>query len=130
MLIVDNFGVKYYEGKQHAEHLQAVLKEHYKVKADWTGTRYIGIHMAWDYEKQQVHLFMPNYVKNALKQFQHHLKKKQNQPFPHTPIQYEAKKQYAKKDSAAPPVSATDKNSYKKSAANSCSTGEQSIAQY
>jgi hypothetical protein len=25
----------------------------------------------WDYKKQQVHLSMPNYVKKALKQFQH-----------------------------------------------------------
>jgi hypothetical protein len=45
----DDFGVKYV-GKEHAEHLMTVLQEHYQTKADWTGTRYIGIHMAWDYE--------------------------------------------------------------------------------
>ena len=45
-LIVDDFGVKYV-GKEHTEHLMTVLQEHYQIKADWTGTRYIGIHMAY-----------------------------------------------------------------------------------
>ena len=62
-------------GKQHAEHLMTVLQEHYTVKPDWSGTRYIGIHLAWDYNKGQVHLFMPGYVQKALKQFQHMKKK-------------------------------------------------------
>jgi len=57
-LVVDDFGVKYV-GKEHVEHLMTVLQEHYQIKADWTGNRYIGIHMAWDYEKGQVHLYMP-----------------------------------------------------------------------
>ena len=107
-LTVDDFGVKYI-GKEHAIHLQKVLEEHYKVTTDWTGTRYIGIHLAWDYAKGQVHLFMPDYVKKALKQFQHKLQKPQRQPFPHTPIQYGAKKQYAKEQSNAPPVDKTEK---------------------
>jgi hypothetical protein len=54
-LVVDDFGVKYV-GKEHVDHLMTVLQEHYQVKVDWTGTRYIGIHMAWDFEKGQVHL--------------------------------------------------------------------------
>jgi hypothetical protein len=86
-----------------------VLQEHYQIKADWTGTRYIGIHMAWDYEKGQVHLYMPGYVQRALKLFQHIRKKKQNQPFPHTAIKYGAKIQYAKQESTAPPVNPTEK---------------------
>ncbi len=68
--MVDNFGVKYV-GKEHAMHLKKVLKLHYKLTCDWTGTRYIGITLDWDYKKRQVHLSMPNYVKKALKQFQH-----------------------------------------------------------
>jgi hypothetical protein len=107
-LVVDDFGVKYV-GKEHAEHLMTVLQEHYQIKADWTGTRYIGIHMAWDYEKGQVHLYMPGYVQRALKLFQHIRKKKQNQPFPHTAIKYGAKIQYAKQESTAPPVNPTEK---------------------
>ena len=106
-LTVDDFGVKYI-GKEHAIHLQKVLEEHYKVTTDWTGTRYIGIHLAWDYKNSKVHLFMPDYVQTALKQFQHKLKKKHLQPFPHTPIQYGIKKQFAKEQSSAPPVGKTE----------------------
>lgn len=99
--MVDDFGVKYV-GREHAEHLISVLQEHYKIKTDWTGDRYIGIHLKWDYVKQQVHLHMPGYVKKALLQFGHQLKQTQNQPYPHTPIKYGAKKQYAKETSKSP----------------------------
>ena len=52
---------------------------------------------------------MPRYVQKALQQFQHKLAKKQNQPFPHTPIQYGAKRQYAKGKSTSPPLNPKDK---------------------
>ncbi len=51
-LVVDNFGVKYI-GEEHAQHLKNTLKEHYKLTCDWTGTRYIGITLDWDYNKRQ-----------------------------------------------------------------------------
>ena len=102
-LVVDDFGVKYV-GKEHAEHLKQVLEQHYQVTTDWAGERYVGIHLKWDYNKQRVHLYMPGYVRKALKQFQHKLQQKQNQPFPHTPIKYGQKKQYATTESTAPPV--------------------------
>ncbi|KAL7475602.1 hypothetical protein ACHAW6_001515 [Cyclotella cf. meneghiniana] len=47
-LVVDDFGVKD-KRKEDAEHLLKVLQEHSKVKADWTGTRYIEIHLHWEY---------------------------------------------------------------------------------
>jgi hypothetical protein len=84
-LVVDDFGVKYI-GRENTEHLKSVLEQHYKVTTDWSGERYIGLHLKWDYTKRQVHLYMPGYIKKALLQFQHVLTKKQNQPFPHTPI--------------------------------------------
>jgi hypothetical protein len=74
-LVVDDFGVKYV-GRQHAEHLKSVLEEHYKVTTDWSGERYIGIHLKWDYVRRRVHLHMPGYVKKALIQFQHKFTKK------------------------------------------------------
>eukprot|EP00956_Cyclotella_meneghiniana_P017217 scaffold27841_cov34-Cyclotella_meneghiniana.AAC.3 len=109
-LVVDDFGVKYV-GKEHADHLKRVLEEHYKVTADWVGERYVGIHLKWDYEKRQCHLFMPGYVKKSLIQFGHKLEEnlKQNQPFPHTPIKYGAKKQYAKEPKQSPPLDACNK---------------------
>ena len=60
-LVVDDFGVKYVN-KQDVDHLMNVLKEDYKVTEDWKGERYIGLHMRWDYEGQQVHVAMPEYV--------------------------------------------------------------------
>ena len=101
-LVVDDFGVKYV-GKEHAMHLKRALEENYKVTTDWTGRRYIGITMDWDYTNRKVHLSMPGYVKKALKQFQHLMPtKQQHAPFPSTPIKYGAKKQYATQTSSAP----------------------------
>eukprot|EP00956_Cyclotella_meneghiniana_P007284 scaffold9923_cov20-Cyclotella_meneghiniana.AAC.2 len=107
---VDDFGVKYV-GKEHADHLKRVLEEHYKVTADWAGERYVGIHLKWDYDRRQCHLYMPGYVKKSLIQFGHKLEEnlKQNQPFPHTPIKYGAKKQYAKEHKQSPPLDARNK---------------------
>ena len=69
-LVVDNFGVKYTQ-QEDVDHLKTVLECDYTVTADWTGKRYIGITLDWDYEQQRVHLSMPNYVKKALQLFQH-----------------------------------------------------------
>jgi hypothetical protein len=49
-LVVDDFGVKYV-GEEHAQHLKNTLEQHYKLTCDWTGTRYIGITLDWDYNK-------------------------------------------------------------------------------
>ena len=76
------------------------LKKDYTVTEDWKGNKYIGITLDWDYDKGQVHLTMPGYVKKALKQFQHETPKKhQNSPFPYTEPTYGATKQYAKEES-------------------------------
>ena len=101
-LVADDFGVKYV-GKEHALHLQQTLEEHYKVTNDWTGSRYIGITIDWDYKRRQVHLSMPGYVAKALKQFQHvKPTRRQDAPYPCARIQYGAKKQYATQASTAP----------------------------
>ena len=108
-LVVDDFGVKYV-GEEHALHLKAALEENYKVTTDWTGTRYIGITIDWDYVRGQVHLSMPGYVAKALKQFSHPTPAKpQHSPYPSEPIQYGAKKQYAKSESTAPSLNPKDK---------------------
>jgi hypothetical protein len=73
-LIVDNFGVKYI-GKEHVHHLIQTLKEHYEIKEDWEGTRYLGITLDWDYKKCKVHLSLPGYVERALAQFGHDIPK-------------------------------------------------------
>lgn len=83
--VFEDFDLKYV-GKEHAHHLEAVLKEHYKIKADSTGTRYVGIHHALDNARGSAHLYMPGYGQNA-----------KNIPFSHTQIQYVRKKQLANK---------------------------------
>ena len=47
-LVVDDFGVKHV-GEEHVPHLQRVLKQHYDIKSDLSGQRYIGITLLWDY---------------------------------------------------------------------------------
>jgi hypothetical protein len=52
--------------------------------------------MDWDNEKLEVHFSIPGYVEAALKRFKHeHPSKPQHQSYPHAPIQYRAKVQYA-----------------------------------
>jgi hypothetical protein len=110
-LVVDDFGVKYV-GREHAEHLKQTIAQHYKVTTDWTGGRYIGIKLYWDYVKRRVHLsMMPGYVAKALKQFGHSKPAKpQHSPYPQKVIKCGAKKQYAKQASTAPLVGAGEKN--------------------
>ncbi len=107
--MVDDFGVKYV-GKEHALHLHKVLEAHYQLTCDWTGQRYIGITLDWDYKQRQVHLSMPGYVKKALKQFRHEMKHQQRSPYPCASIKYGATKQYATPESTAPPLDAQGKH--------------------
>ena len=103
MLAVDDSGVKYV-GEEHALHLKQTLENDYSVTTEWEGRRYIGITLNWDCKRRQVHLSMPGYVKKALKQFQHIMKKEQQQSFPSTSIKYGAKKQYLTQQSMSPPL--------------------------
>ncbi len=64
-LVVNDFGIKYI-GKEHAMHLISILKQHYKISEDWTGSKYIGITFDWDYHNCKVHLSMPGYISKAL----------------------------------------------------------------
>ena len=69
-LVVDDFGVKYV-GKQNAQHLIDTLKQWYKVSEDWSGSRYCGMTINWQYNKGYVDISMPRYIKQMLHKFQH-----------------------------------------------------------
>ncbi len=70
-LVVNDFREKYV-GKEHAMHLISILKQHYEISEDWTGSKYIGITFEWDYHNRRVHLSsMPGYISKALQQFGH-----------------------------------------------------------
>ena len=107
--MVDNFGFKYI-GEEHANHLMSVLQESYAITPEWKEEKYIGITLGWDYEQRQVHLSMPGYVEKALQQFNHpYPTKQQDLPYPHTPVKYRAKIQYAKTPVDTQSVSEVDK---------------------
>ena len=105
-LLIDVFGIKY-DVKEHALHLKQTLENDYPVTTEWDGKRYIGITLDCDYKRQQFHLSMPGYVKEALKKFRYVMRKEKQQPFPSVPIKYGAKEQYATQESTSPPF---DKN--------------------
>jgi hypothetical protein len=103
-LVVDDFGVKYV-GKEHAMHLISILKEHYEISEDWTGSKYIGITFDWDYTKRQVHLSMPGYIIKALQRFAHERSHRvQNSPYPHVQATYGAKVQYVESEEPSAPL--------------------------
>ena len=93
-LVVDDFGVKYV-GREHADHLIQCLRNHYKeIDIDWTGKRFCGIHLHWDYLNRTCDLSMPGYVDHALHKFQHPTPKKpQDSPYPVAVKQYGVKVQ-------------------------------------
>ena len=75
-LVVDDFGIKYV-GREHAQHLLDCLQSIYTVTTDWSGTKYCGLTLTWDYQARTVQLSMPGYIAKALHRFQH--------PTPETP---------------------------------------------
>jgi hypothetical protein len=50
-LVIYDFAVKYTR-REDAEHLMAALKKDYTATEDWTGTKYLGITIRWEYEKR------------------------------------------------------------------------------
>ena len=91
----DDCGVKYV-GKQHADHLIAILEEPYTISQDWNGSRYLGMDIDWDYTNREIHLSMLSYVQDALTRFCHARPRKlQDQPYPHVKPTYGSKAQYA-----------------------------------
>ena len=47
-LVVDDCGIKF-KGDVHATHLKKTLEQWHDVTVDWTGTKYVGIILKWDY---------------------------------------------------------------------------------
>jgi hypothetical protein len=69
-LVVDDFGIKY-TNPQDVHDLMTALKELYKVSEDWTGGRYCGLTLDWDYDKRTCDISMPGYIARALQRFSH-----------------------------------------------------------
>jgi hypothetical protein len=69
-LVVDDFGVRYTK-KSNVDLLLTTLQKEYNCSTDWTGDRYIGLSLDWDYVKRTVTLSMPGYIERALTRFEH-----------------------------------------------------------
>jgi len=93
-LVVDDFGVKYV-GKEHANHLiQTLTDADYKLTTDWTGSKFCGITLKWDYINGTVDLSMPQYIEKALQCFTHPPPTKpEHSPHAWTTPQYGSKQQ-------------------------------------
>ena len=78
-LIVDDFGIKY-NHKEDADHLLKSLQEDHEIIEDWTGEKYLGLTLKWEYLNRNVRVFMPGYVKSALLKFQRESTKKIKMP--------------------------------------------------
>jgi len=93
VLIVDDFGIEYCD-RRHAEHLLTALQETYKVTTDWTGTKFAGIDIAWDYKLRTCRLTMNAYIADVLLKYGHTKPDKpQHAPHKHREIVYGAKTQ-------------------------------------
>ena len=58
----------------------------YKMKIDWTGTKYLGLTLKWNYNKRYVDLSMPGYIERLLQRFSHSNPiTPQHSPYPFTP---------------------------------------------
>ena len=68
-LCVDDFGVKCFS-KSDADHLINALKD-YKITIDWTGKKYCGLHIDWNYNEGLLDISMPNYVEKTLHKLKH-----------------------------------------------------------
>ena len=79
-----------------------MLREHYTISDDWKGEKYAGIDLDWDYDRQQVHLSMPGYCRDALVRFGHIAKRQRDQPHKHTLPVYGSTVQYAKEEDKSP----------------------------
>ncbi|KAL7483935.1 hypothetical protein ACHAW6_009577 [Cyclotella cf. meneghiniana] len=72
-LIFYNCGIKYL-GKENADNLFNVLKEHYTSDINWADKLYCGISLQWNYDKKTFNVSMPGYIKKLLQRFQHECK--------------------------------------------------------
>ena len=69
-LVVDDFGINYMD-KKDARHSVAALSSEYKITTDWTGNKFLGLDLDWDYTNGTVNLSIPGYIKKSLQSFPH-----------------------------------------------------------
>ena len=90
-LVVDDFGIKFV-GDNNANHLKNTLQKFYDITVDWSGRKYVGISLKWDYQNRTLETSVPGFVQKALHQLQPPKPgKPQHAPAKAVPINYGAK---------------------------------------
>jgi len=104
-LWVDDFSVKYIN-REDAQHLIELLSQHYEMTTDWSGTKYLGLTLKWDYKEGTVDLSMPGYIERALARFQHPFpSRSQHSPHAWTPPTFGSGAQMTQDEHSSPPAS-------------------------
>ncbi len=102
VLIIDNFGIKYFT-TEDLDHLINTLKKYYNVKVNPEGTELVRIELDWDYKNRKVHLSMKPYLDKSLRQCDNVVPTKcQHSPYPHVKPKYGAKQQFAEYNESEP----------------------------
>ena len=90
ILIVDNFGIEFCK-QRHTDHLLSALQADYNVTTDWSGSKFAGINLKWDYTKRTCRLTMPGTIPEICIKFNHSSPAKpQHAPHKHREIVYGA----------------------------------------
>ena len=99
-LFVNNFGIKYTQ-KEDTNHLLKSLQEDFTITEYWTGEKYLGLTLKWDYVNRNVSVSMMGYVQADLRNLQSKATTKpQYAPYRWNQPTYGAKTQYADTDNA------------------------------
>ena len=107
-LVVDDFAIKYID-KQHANHLFNTLRAQYEITIDWTGTKFCGLTISWDFTNSTVDISMPGYIHKALHRFQHAApKRQQHAPSAWSAPVYGASQQFTAPEDASDPLNDTE----------------------
>ena len=108
-LVVDDFGIRY-SSRADADHLIAALTQHYQVRLNWTGSRYCGLTLDWDYVARTCDVSMPGYIERALQRFQHLAPlKPEHAPHPWQQPNYGTKTQFVLPPDTTTALDAADK---------------------
>ena len=76
-LVVEDFGIKYTR-EADVQHLIKIMRKKYTFKVDFKAQQYIGIHLDWNSDKQELKCSMKGYVEQVLTKLEHVLTTKRH----------------------------------------------------
>lgn len=89
-LVLDDFGFQYTDKKDANYLIKALRNDYEDITVDWSGARFCGVNIDWNYQHKSVNISMPGYINKVLHRFQHQAKH-EDQPYKHDTPQYRQK---------------------------------------